>query len=519
MIGIMNLAFNYDVTKILASHYDIVEFVQNFPFFTIILSLFTGVLCAALKPKSARNLCLTSLTAILIMTIMTLLYVIKTGDYYIYMMAHFPAPWGNEIRIGVLELLLSSCFTLVMILSIIGGLRHIMHDVPEDKLNYYFLMMNLLYVSLIALVYTNDVFTAYVFIEINTLTSCAIVMLKKGKETLVATMRYLIMSLLGSGLVLIGISMLYDITGHLLMSNIKEVLTVNANKYPVPLEMIICLFSIGLGIKSALYPFHSWLPDAHGSSTSSSSAILSGLVLKGYIVLLIKLFYRTIGMDIIATSKVLNILFVLGVIAMTIGSIKAIKEKDLKKMIAYSSVAQIGYIYLGIGIGGNLGMAAAIFQIFAHAFTKPMLFNCAGAFMDVSNGSKRFIDLQGAARKNLFAGIAFVIGALSMIGIPLFAGFAVKYYLVSASLVMDSRVMLTAVALIISAVLNAVYYVPAIMVLFKKTDDTQNISLFSDKPDFLFILSTIIFIIFNFVLGIGSPIFMNLINQGINTFA
>ena len=345
-------------------------------------------------------------------------------------------------------------------------------------------------------------------------------MLKKSKETLVATMRYLIMSLLGSGLVLISISMLYDITGHLLMSNIKEALigSIALGKYDVPIEMIICLFAIGLGIKSALYPFHSWLPDAHGSSTSSSSAILSGLVLKGYIVLLIKLFYRTIGMNVIANSKVLNILFVLGVIAMTIGSIKAIKEKDLKKMIAYSSVAQIGYIYLGIGIGGNYGMAAAIFQIFAHAFTKPMLFNCAGAFMDVSNGSKKFVDLQGAARRNLFAGIAFVIGALSMIGIPLFAGFTVKYYLASAALSVNNNVILTCVALIISAVLNAVYYVPAIMVLFKK-NDKDKISLFSNEPDILFIISTIVFIVFNFLLGIGSPIFMNLINQGISIFA
>ena len=242
-------------------------FVQNFPFFSIILAMFSGVLCAVLKPKMARNLTFTSITAIGAMSFSVLAYTLRTGEYYVYWMGHFPAPFGNEIRIGVFEALMASAFCVVIILSLFGGLKHIFHDVEEKKVNYYFLMINLLFSSMLALIYTNDLFTAYVFVEINTLASCAIVMLKKAKETLVATTRYLIMSLLGSGLFLIGICILYDITGHLLMSNIKESVAALAatGEYAFPLEMIICLFSIGLAIKSALYPFHSWLPDAHGT--------------------------------------------------------------------------------------------------------------------------------------------------------------------------------------------------------------------------------------------------------------
>ena len=496
------------------------SFVQNFPFISIILSMFTGILCAAVKSKKAMWICFLNLTVCLVLSLATLNFCINYGESYVYWMGHFPAPFGNEIRIGVLETLMATSFTLVMMLSLMGGLKHIFHDVLPEKQNYYFLMMELLYASLLALIYTNDLFTAYVFVEINTLTACAIVMLKHNKETLVATARYLMMSLLGSGLIMIGISILYDITGHLLMTNIKSSVAtlVATGQYTLPLEVIICLFAIGLGIKSALYPFHSWLPDAHGSSTSGSSAVLSGLVLKAYIILMIKMMYRVFGIEVIRASRVLDILFVLGVLAMTIGSIKAINSRDLKRMIAYSSVAQIGYIYLGIGLGNDIGIVAACFQIIVHAFTKPMLFNTAGAFMDTADGSRKFKDLVGAARKNMWAGIGFAVGALSMIGIPLFGGFVVKYNL-AVSALQTNRAIIALAALAISTVLNAIYYVPALMVLFKKTNDTKKIVLIPDKSDVPFVLSNGIFIICNFVLGIGSTMIISLITMGLSKFA
>lgn len=504
-----------------ASAYSITNIVQNFPFVTILLSLFIGIVCLALKPKTAMKLVCFNMIVCFVLGLATLLYCVERGDYYIYMMGQFPAPFGNEIRVGVLEALMATAFALVMLLSLMGGLKHIFHDVLPEKQTYYFLMMEFLFTSLIALIYTNDLFTAYVFVEINTLTACAIVMLKHSKETLVATARYLMMSLLGSGLIMIGISILYDISGHLLMEDINAAVVnmARTGEYKLPLEVVICLFAIGLGIKSALYPFHSWLPDAHGTSTSGSSAVLSGLVLKAYIILLIKMVYRVFGMEVILGSKILNVLFALGILAMTIGSIKAINSRDLKRMIAYSSVAQIGYIYLGIGLG-PIGMVPACLQILVHAYTKPMLFNTAGAFMDTAGGSRKFKDLVGAARKNLWAGIGFAVGAFSMIGIPLFAGFVVKYNLAVASLATTKiRAVLALVALVISTVLNAIYYVPALMVLFRKSDKTKNILVFGDEPDVPFIISNGVFIVCNFVLGICSFVFIDLIEKGLAMFA
>ena len=147
-----------------------------------------------------------------------------------------------------------------------------------------------------------------------------------------------------------------------------------------------------------------------------------------------------------------------------------------------------------------------------------MLFNTAGAFMDEANGSRKFKDLAGAAKKNMWAGLGFAIGAFSMIGIPLFAGFVVKYNLAVAAL-STNRAVLALAALVISTVLNAIYYIPALMVLFKKTDKTKKIVMFGDTPDAPFIFSNGVFMVCNIIIGITSPAFITLIMSGLAKFA
>ena len=151
-----------------------------------------------------------------------------------------------------------------------------------------------------AQVYTNDAFTAYVVVEIMTISACSLIDARTKGRTLVAATRYMIMNLLGAVLFLLGIILLYDLTGHLLMSNMKEaVAELHATgEYTLPLTVVVALISIGLSIKSALFPFHTWVPDAYGYTTPASSAILSSLVSKGYIFLLIKIMYRVIGLDV-----------------------------------------------------------------------------------------------------------------------------------------------------------------------------------------------------------------------------
>ncbi len=496
------------------------NFVQNFPFFNIIMCLACGVISSVLSAKKARKLSIGLISTVAIMSACVLGFTLKTKQSYIYMMGHFPAPWGNEIRIGVLEAAMALFFCIIMLCSILGGLEHILQDVQQQKQNLYFTMINLMLSSLLALIYTNDLFTAYVFIEINTIAACALIMIRDNGHCLVAAMKYMIMSLIGSGLILISISMLYDLTGHLLMSNIKQaVAEISATgEYAIPMTIIIAFLCIGLAIKSALFPFHSWLPDAYGYATASSSAILSSLVSKGYIFLLIKIFYRVIGIEVIRDHKIDNILFVFAVSGMLIGSVCAMREHDIRRLIAYSSVAQIGYIYMGIGLGTQGAMIAALFHIMSHAATKSMLFIAAAGLSEVSGNSKDFTDLKGSGYRNKIAGAAFTVGALSMVGIPLLAGFTSKVYFAVAAVDAKPTKMETAmIILAISTILNAVYFIRSIISIYTPRNTKYNNP--SYRPAKTMTTALILFIILNFFLGIGSNLIYRLIESGLSMFA
>lgn len=371
--------------------------VQNFPFFSIIIAMFSGILSSVLSGKKAKNLSLAAILITMVMSVSVLIFCMSTGESYVYMMGHFPAPWGNEIRAGVLEGLTASVFGVVMLLSVVGGMHDIFKDVEEGKINLFFIMIDLMLSSLLALIYTNDLFTAFVFIEINTIAGCGLIMIRQKGHSFTAAIRYMIMSQLGSGLFLIGLTLLYDVTGHLLMSPAKEAVAAieAAGSYEIPMLVTLAVISVGLAIKSGLYPFHSWIPATYGYATPTASAVLSGLASKGYIFLLIKIFYRVLGFETVLASRIVNVLFVFGVIGMIMGSIHAILQKDTRRMIAYSSVAQIGYVYMGMGLGTRAGMVAAVFHIFTHSATKALLFISAAGLYEASGGKMDYKSLRG----------------------------------------------------------------------------------------------------------------------------
>lgn len=501
------------------------EFVQNFPFFSIILSLFSGSLCSILNGKWAKRVNLAVITIILAMSSAVLAFTLRTGDSYVYMMGHFPAPWGNEIRVGMLEALMAVFFCLIMLLCMMGGVLEREREIESTKQNLYYIMVNLLLSSLLALIYTNDLFTAYVFVEINTISACGLIMIRQNGRTFEAAIRYMIMSLLGSGMLLLGICFLYDLTGHLLMSNIKEqVAILNASgQYHMPLLITVGLISVGIAIKSALFPFHAWLPDAYGYSTLSSAAILSSLVSKGYIFLLVKIFYRVIGFDIVRDSKIINVLFVFGVIGMIMGSISAIKESNIRRMIAYSSVAQIGYIYMGFGFGTELGMIASLYHIISHAATKSLLFVASSGITDASGDSTDFFDLTGAGYRNKLAGIAFTVGALSMVGFPLFTGFISKLLFAQAAVDSYHKLLPALIALAVSTILNTVYFMKTVIRIYtpekKAVLAKKQYQVITMKDQKWKSAALICFIAINVFFGLYSEPVVGLLERGLKIFA
>ncbi len=502
------------------------QFIQNFPFFTIVLSLFSAVICFAFKDKKARfvSYALLFVSAILSLSVLFYNAFYLEGHYFVYRMGHYDAPIGNEISAGLLEPAFILLFEVVMLLTIIAGSHKITVDVAASKHKFFYVMINLTHASLAALCYTNDIFTAYVFIEICTIASCALLMASKRTRSLVAATRYMIFSLIGSSLVLIGIVLLYSVTGHLLFPNLYESITKlwQTGQYIEPLTVALGLIVSGLAIKSGLFPFHWWMPDTYGTATPAASGILSGVISKGYIFLLLKIIFRVIGWDVFAASGISKILLLFGMCAMIFGSVSAIKTSNVNFMIAYSSAAQIGYIYMGLGLCTKEALIASLMQIVAHSLTKPLLFLSASGLTSTVGGKQDFDSLRSAAHWNKPAGITFGVGALSMVGIPIFAGFVPKFLFTTAAFsnYYDSGFVTYAVLIVlaISTILNVIYFLRTLLNIFSPpiVDIKRKSITFSQMKAYG--LVTFVMAAVNIAVGIYSQPIITLFEKGIELF-
>ncbi len=446
------------------------EFIYSLPLFSIVLSLFSGPLCMILPGKAARYYTAAFEGLLIGADCLVLARCVKAGEAITYTMGEFPAPWGNEIRFGILECLVALCFLVVLLCSVLAGWRFVVHDLDETKINLYYTLVNLLTAALLALVWTNDIFTGYVFLEILTLTSCGILIVREIGRTTLAAVRYMILNLLGSGLFLLGVVLLYDVTGHLLMVSMQEAIGILGDNQAsmTVISLAVGILTIGLAIKSGLFPFHFWMPDTYGWATPTSASILSSLVSKAYIFLLIKIYYRVIGLDMLTRLPITKVLFVLGLCGMVFGSVSALRAGNINRMVAFSSAAQIGYIYMGIGIGGLAGYTAAVFHILTHAVTKSLLFLTTPRLAEVSGDTLLFKGLQGSGLRDRNAGLFFTVGSLSMVGIPIFAGFSSKLLFAGAAMEAGSpkKVIPVMLVLAVSSLLNAMYFIRTVIRIY-----------------------------------------------------
>jgi len=482
--------------------------------------MIAGMVCLLLNKKNAERLCMLALIISTVSSAALFISLRQTNESFVFSMGHFPAPWGNELHAGAFEALMALTLSIVMLLSLLAGRERITADLEAFRQNMYYLICCILTSAVMAVIYTNDIFTAYVFMEIIMLAACAMIAAKNSGAAIVATVRYLVMSLLASGMILIGISLLYAITGHLLMHDILAVMTQLAasGEYNFSCMIIMLLFSTGLAIKSGLFPFHTWLPPAYGYSAAPTSAILSGIVSKGYILLMLKIFYRIFGLSFATDLQVKWMLFVFGALGMIIGSLYAVREKNLKKRLAYSSVSHVGFIYMGIGLATEIAMVAACFHMIAHAITKPLLFLSAEGLMDVSGRSTDIYSMQFAGRRNILAGVGFFLGSLSMIGIPLFPGFVSKLYFVQGSFMSPDRMLITLIFLVVSTVLTAMYYIPVLSSIYITSDKESPYKLQRHQNTWQYKIAIGAFIFVCFLVGIFFEPVIHALEQGLLLF-
>ncbi|MDP2814546.1 MAG: proton-conducting transporter membrane subunit, partial [Erysipelotrichaceae bacterium] len=404
--------------------------------------------------------------------------------------------------------------TLALIIMIFST-KDIDHEIDEGSISQYYTLVLILLFSMVGMVYTNDLFNMYVFMEILSLTSCAIISIKRKKENYLAALRYLVLNTIGSLSVLFGIALLYMVSGHLNMTMMSESISLIWQLYPTNILIASGFMLTGFAIKAAVFPLHIWLPDAHSNAPTPSSALLSSLVVKIYVFAVYKLLFDVLGRDIVVALGIPTVITVFAAAGMLFGSIFAMGQKDIKRMLAYSSVAQIGYIFLGLSLMTEAGLAAGLFHVVSHGLMKTALFLSAGSIIYYRN--KRDIrDLDGIGIEMPVTMVVFAIAALGMIGIPGTNGFMSKLYLSFAVLGAGQPLLLAVILL--SSYLNAVYYLPIVISAFLKEPKSKNTTMQVEvlPLPMLFSLVTIGFLCL--LTGFYPTLVMNFITQAVNIF-
>ena len=425
-----------------------------------ILIIISPLLAAFLVLFTRKYKIILATTSIIasIVFISTLSSQILSGDKVIYHLGGWRGPLGISLVVDGLSFFFS-------LIALGLGLLVIIYSIPEKRYGrtYYFLLLISLS-SMIGVIYTADIFNMYVFYELLSLAVYLLIAYPKTGVTLRASFNYLIMGGVGLSFFLLGIGFLYAMTGTLDIFHIAERLPAAFNSSTRMVLMSFVLIATGMGIKIAVFPLHGWLPDAHSMAPSPVSALLSGVTVKIGIYCLIRVVYSIFSTEtfsIISSSH--TILIVLGVVTLLFGVGMALAQTDLKRLLAYSTINQIGIIFIGLGIGTELGLTGALFHVLNHTIMKGALFFCAG-MMIAEAGTRDVQGLSGFSRQQPAIVFAFVIASLGMIGIPPTNGFVSKWLICLAAV--EAGYAVLAVIILMASAITAVYYFRVIQVLF-----------------------------------------------------
>ena len=352
-------------------------------------------------------------------------HVVVNGPVHYYMGGWAP-PWGIEFRVDALSALMLLLVTVITLLIGIYSKQSILKEIPSKEVPFYSVYL-LLVAGLTGQVATADMFNLYVFLEIASLTSYALVSLGGG-AAVVSAFRYVILGTVGAAFYLLAVGYFYSMTGSLNMADLSRILP---DLYESNAVLVgFAFFVIGMSIKMALFPMHTWLPGAYSNAPSAVSALIAATTTKVAAYVLVRVMFFVFEPRFsIEMIPVTTLLGWMGAVAMILGSVMAIAQSDFKRMLAYSSVAQIGYIVLGIGLANAAGFTGGILHLVNHAFMKGGLFLVAGAIV-YRTGLREIREFRSLSLKMPVTAATFTVCAFAMIGIPPTGGFFSKFYLI-----------------------------------------------------------------------------------------
>jgi multicomponent Na+:H+ antiporter subunit D len=451
--------------------------VEHFPLLVIVISLFSAFTILIAGRLNKKSCCFISIATILVQFVMAvfILHYVRTVGTIRYWLGGWSPPWGIEYVVDALNAYALVILLFLAFICVTYSKRSIEHELPHKIVPFY-VIYQLLITGLCGITVTGDIFNMYVFIEITSLSSYALIA-SRGKIALKASFTYLVLGSIGACFFLLGIGFLYSVTGSLNMHDLSLLLpSLYGNKV---VQAAFAFFMVGLSIKMALFPLHTWLPDAHAFAPSEISALLSGIIIEVSTYALIRVCFSVFTLKFITdyVPIIFDFLCWIAAIGIIVGSILAIAQYNLKRMLAYSSVSQMGYIMLAVGLAISThsplwgGLTPALMHILNHALMKGCLFLVAGAFIYKAE-LWNITDFQGLGRKMPYTCAAFTLAAISMIGVPPSVGFVSKVYIILASL--ESGKFIFVAVMLLSTLLNLVYFWRVIEVMYMKREESHS---------------------------------------------
>ncbi len=404
----------------------------HLPVLLVVIPLMAAPLCVLLR----RGVLCWALTLAVSWTVLAialvLLHRVSDGSTISYAIGGWAAPWGIEYRLDALGGLVLVIVAAVGAVVMVFARLSVAHEIAPDRVYLFYTLYLLCLTGLMGIVITGDAFNLFVFLEIFSLAAYALVSMGRGRRALTAAFQYLVMGTIGATFYVIGVGLMYMMTGTLNMADLAARLPAVAETRTI--VAALAFITVGISLKLALFPLHLWLPNAYCYAPSMVSAFLAATATKVAIYVLLRMYFSVFGADyVFAAMPVGGILMTLALMAMFAASTVAIFQNDVKRMLAYSSVAQIGYIVLGISFASATGLTGGIVHLFNHAVTKGALFLVLGCVF-LRTGSVMLDDMAGLGRRMPLTMAAFVVGGLSLIGIPFTVGFISKWYLIQAAI-------------------------------------------------------------------------------------
>jgi len=436
---------------------------------------------------------------------MQLWAVLHQGEI-IYELGGWAPPWGIEYRIDAVNAFVALIVAAIAAVTLPYALLSSEREIPEEKIPLFYSALLLCLTGLLGITQTGDIFNVFVFLEISSLASYALISLGSDRQALTSAYQYLIMGTIGATFYLIGVGLIYSQTGSLNMQDLANILPGVLHLKTV--ETGFAFIMIGIALKLALFPLHLWLPNAYTYAPSVVTVFLAATATKVAVYVMLRMLFTVFPQGFAVTTPAEELFIVAGIAGIIIASVYAIYQENVKRLLAYSSVAQVGYMVLGIGFASATSVTAALVHLFNHALMKGALFMAIGAII-YRIGACRMDQIHGLGRAMPWTFGAIIIGGLSLIGVPGTAGFISKWYLVTAALEQGAWI---SVAVILIGSLLAVVYVGKLIeaLYFKPRVETG--TQVSEAP-LLLLLPTWVLVLANLYFGLQTQLTVGIASQ------